>query len=45
VEVYLSPSGVNGSWTKLTDITWLQDQTGVTLQFSAQHQGQFVSFT
>jgi RHS repeat-associated protein len=42
VEVYISQDGVNGDWTKLTDTTWLQDETGVTLQLGALHQAQFV---
>jgi RHS repeat-associated protein len=42
VEVYISPDGVDGDWQKLTDTTWLQDQTGVTLQLQFPHQAQFV---
>jgi RHS repeat-associated protein len=42
VEVYISQDGVNNDWQKLTDTTWLQDETGVTLQLGALHQAQFV---
>ena len=42
VEVYISQDGVDNDWQKLTDTTWLQDETGVTLQLGALHQAQFV---
>jgi len=42
VEVYISQDGVDNDWQKLNDTTWLQDETGVTLQLGALHQAQFV---
>jgi len=42
VELYISADGTLNSWTKLTDITWLQDQTGVTLQFKTSHQARYI---
>ena len=42
VEVYISQDGMNGDWTKLSDTTFLQDETGVTLLFKTPHNAQFV---
>lgn len=42
VEVYLSDTGDPNTWAKLSDTTWLQDETGVTLQFSRPQDGRFI---
>ncbi len=42
VELYASNDGTSGSWTKLTDTTWMQDEGGVTLQLESSHQAQFL---
>ena len=42
LEVYLSADGTNGSWTKVTGITWLADQGGETLQFAQPQQAQYI---
>ncbi len=42
VELYTSNEGTSVSWSKVTDTTWMQDETGVTLQLKDSHQAQFV---
>jgi RHS repeat-associated protein len=42
VEVYTSTEGLEDSWTRLRDMTWVRDGNGVTLQLKEGHEARFV---